>query len=247
MTRTSSSATRAATNGPTTYPPPTGSPANSAVASSRSCGRLGSLRDLRAGFQDPLLVERRPGRDSGRMAPPHREYPARSQASLRAAASDLLPILEHILRELGKGRTKRQRLRASPRTNFSSMGQGNLPSAAPRGTMGFRERSSLSTTTDRACRSAAERFPARIRTRWTSAGRCGPANWRRNLVRGGVDEARVTLGWAPGGDAPFLVEASTSQGNVNLQVPRQELPPGGMVQHQGDRSRPRIDRTGLGG
>ena len=27
------------------------------------------------------------------------------------------------------------------------------------------------------------------------------------------------------GDAPFLIEASTSQGGVNLQVPRGELPP----------------------
>ena len=33
------------------------------------------------------------------------------------------------------------------------------------------------------------------------------------------------LGWAPGGDAPFLIEASTTQGGVSLQVPRRELPP----------------------
>ena len=59
--------------------------------------------------------------------------------------------------------------------------------------------------------------------------KCGALRARqlaKNLVRGGVDEARVTLGWAPGSDAPFLVEASISQGNVNLQVPRDELPPG---------------------
>jgi S-adenosylmethionine synthetase len=48
--------------------------------------------------------------------------------------------------------------------------------------------------------------------------------WAKKLVRQGVDEARVTLGWAPGGDAPFLIEAWTSQGGVNLQVPRDELP-----------------------
>ena len=42
--------------------------------------------------------------------------------------------------------------------------------------------------------------------------------------RCGVDEARVILGWAPGGDAPFLIEAWTSHGGVNLQVPRDELP-----------------------
>jgi hypothetical protein len=35
----------------------------------------------------------------------------------------------------------------------------------------------------------------------------------------------MVLGWTPGGDAPFLVEASTTEGNVNLQVPRGELLP----------------------
>ena len=79
----------------------------------------------------------------------------------------------------------KERLRPSPRTSSSSTGQGNSQSAALRETTGFRERSSLSITTGRACRSAAERLPARIRTRWTSAARCGPANWPRRLVRNG--------------------------------------------------------------
>ena len=58
--------------------------------------------------------------------------------------------------------------------------------------------------------------------------KCGALRARqlaKKLVRGGVDEARVILGWAPGGDAPFLIEASTTHGSVNLQVPRDELPP----------------------
>ena len=58
--------------------------------------------------------------------------------------------------------------------------------------------------------------------------KCGALRSRqlaKKLVRGGVDEARVVLGWTPGGDAPFLVEASTIEGNVNLQVPRGELLP----------------------
>jgi hypothetical protein len=57
--------------------------------------------------------------------------------------------------------------------------------------------------------------------------KCGALRSRqlaKKLVRGGVDEARVVLGWTPGDDAPFLVEASTTEGNVNLQVPRGELP-----------------------
>ena len=58
--------------------------------------------------------------------------------------------------------------------------------------------------------------------------KCGALRARqlaKKLVRGGVDEARVTLGWAPGGDAPLLIEASTTHGSINLQVPRDELPP----------------------
>ena len=58
--------------------------------------------------------------------------------------------------------------------------------------------------------------------------KCGALRARqlaKRLVRGGVDEAKVTLGWAPGGDAPFIVEAVTTQGGVIIQVPREELPP----------------------
>jgi S-adenosylmethionine synthetase len=58
--------------------------------------------------------------------------------------------------------------------------------------------------------------------------KCGALRARqlaKKLVRGGVDDARVILGWAPGGDAPFLIEASTIQGGLSLQLPRRELPP----------------------
>jgi S-adenosylmethionine synthetase len=58
--------------------------------------------------------------------------------------------------------------------------------------------------------------------------KCGALRARqlaKKLVREGVAETRVTLGWAPGGDAPCLIEASTSHGGVNLELPRDELPP----------------------
>jgi S-adenosylmethionine synthetase len=57
--------------------------------------------------------------------------------------------------------------------------------------------------------------------------KCGALRARqlaKKLVREGVDEARVILGWMPGGDAPFLIEAVIIHGNVSLQVPRGELP-----------------------
>ena len=52
--------------------------------------------------------------------------------------------------------------------------------------------------------------------------KCGALRARQMAKN--LDEARVILAWAPGGDAPFLIEASTTQGGVSLQVPRQELP-----------------------
>ena len=58
--------------------------------------------------------------------------------------------------------------------------------------------------------------------------KCGALRARqlaKQLVRDGVDEAQVTLGWAPGGDAPFLVEAVTTLGGVRIEMPRDELPP----------------------
>lgn len=57
--------------------------------------------------------------------------------------------------------------------------------------------------------------------------KCGALRARqlaKRLVRAGADEATVTLGWAPGGDAPFLVEAVTVTGGVRVQLPREELP-----------------------
>lgn len=58
--------------------------------------------------------------------------------------------------------------------------------------------------------------------------KCGALRARqlaKHLVRHGVDEATVTLGWAPGGDAPFLIDAVTVQGGVRIRLPREELPP----------------------
>jgi hypothetical protein len=47
---------------------------------------------------------------------------------------------------------------------------------------------------------------------------------RESTALCGQRTRREVLRSAPGGDVPFLIEASTSQGGVNLQVPRNELP-----------------------
>ena len=47
----------------------------------------------------------------------------------------------------------------------------------------------------------------------------------KKLVHGGVDEARVIPGWAPGSGCLFIIEAPTAHGGVSLQVPRDELLP----------------------
>jgi S-adenosylmethionine synthetase len=57
--------------------------------------------------------------------------------------------------------------------------------------------------------------------------KCGALRARqlaKDIVRSGIDEATVTLGWAPGGDVPFIVEAVTNHGGVRIQLPREELP-----------------------
>jgi hypothetical protein len=46
----------------------------------------------------------------------------------------------------------------------------------------------------------------------------------KNLVRKGEVEAHVILGWATGGNVPFLIDALTTRGGVSLQAPRDELP-----------------------
>ena len=133
-------------------------------------------------------------------------------------------IIRQILKALEAGGLKGAASTFTP-DKLILNGAGEFAIGGPEATMGFRERSSLSTITDRACRSAAERLQARIRTKWTSAGRCGPASWPKSSF---ADEStRLASLWAeaPGGDAPFLIEASTIQGGVSLQVPRQELPP----------------------
>jgi hypothetical protein len=79
MTRTSSSATPAATSGPTICPLRTGLQANWAV---------GSFRDLRTRFQDPGFAGTGAGRHPSRVAPPRFKHSAHSKTAVRAAAPD---------------------------------------------------------------------------------------------------------------------------------------------------------------
>ena len=91
--------------------------------------------------------------------------------------------------------TRREQRRPSPPKNLSSTGRANSPSAAMREITGFQERSSLSPIMGRPCRLAAERFPARIRKKWTSAERCGPASCPRNSFA----EESMRHAWSWGG------------------------------------------------
>jgi S-adenosylmethionine synthetase, C-terminal domain len=120
-----------------------------------------------------------------------------------------LLILEQSLREL-EARRLEELASTFASEKLRLNGQGNSQSAAPRAITASRERSSLSTTTE-----LAGKNPHKVH-------KCGALRARqlaKRLVRGGVDEARVILGWAPGGDAPFLIEASTCQGGLNMRVP----------------------------
>ena len=104
------------------------------------------------------------------------------------------------------------------------MGQGSSLSAARLGTTGFRERSSLSITTVRGVPIGGGALCGKDPHKVDKCGALRARQLAKKLVRGGVDEARVLLGWASGSDTPFLIEASTCQGGLNLQLPRDELP-----------------------
>ena len=60
----------------------------------------------------------------------------------------------------------------------------------------------------------------------------------KKLVRdGGVDEARLMLGWAPGGDAPFRHRGVDKPGECKSAVAEGGVAAGRMVQYRGDRPR----------
>ena len=84
----------------------------------------------------------------------------------------------------------------------------------------------LSTITDQASRSAGSACGQGSAQGGQVRRAARPRQWAKKLVSRQASRCKpsVILGWAPGGDAPFLIEAWTSQGGVNLQVPRDELP-----------------------
>ena len=154
----------------------------------------------------------------------HPEYPAHSETALRAAAPDPLASARAHPEGLGSRRARGSSFDLHSEQADPQRGR-EFAIGGPEGDNGLSEGSSLSTITDRASRSVGGAFSGRIRTRWTSAGRCGPASWPSGSFAGESTRLASLLGWAPGGDAPFLLEASTTQGGLSLQLPRQELPP----------------------
>jgi hypothetical protein len=189
----------------------------------RASERRGFLHDLRTGFQDPCLAERRSGRDSGRMGPPDPERPAPPEAALRATAPDPLASARADPAGLGD-----RRAGGSSSTFISDKlilnGGGEFAIGGPKGDNGL---SGKKLVVDHYGPSVPIGGGALAGKDPHKVDKCGALRARqlaKKLVRRGVDEARVILGWAPGGDTPFLIEASTTQGSVSLRVPRDELP-----------------------
>jgi S-adenosylmethionine synthetase len=135
----------------------------------------------------------------------------------------LLPILEHILRELEKGGLRGVASSFAP-DKLLLNGAGEFATGGPEGDNGL---SGKKLVVDHYGPGVSIGGGALCGKDPHKVDKCGALRARqlaKKLVRKGVDEARVSLGWAPGSDAPFLVEASTTQGGVSLQIPRQELP-----------------------
>ncbi len=205
----------------------------------RLFARLRSDADLSAIFGPDFKIlsslEVEPGDDTGRMAPPHPERPARSQAALRAAAPDSLASPRADSEGLGEPEGWKEQLRPSPRTNFILNGAGEFAIGGPEGDNGLSGKKLVIDHYGPGVPIGGGALAGKDPHKVDKCGALRARQLAKKLVRGGVDEARVILGWAPGGDAPFLIEASTTQGGVSLQVPRQELPPEEWFTHQVDR------------
>jgi S-adenosylmethionine synthetase len=136
----------------------------------------------------------------------------------------LLPILEHILSELEKGGLGGV-ASSFARDKLLLNGAGEFAIGGPEGDNGL---SGKKLVIDHYGPGVPIGGGALCGKDPHKVDKCGALRARqltKRLVRKGVDEARVILGWAPGRDAPFLIEASTTQDGVDLHVPRQELPP----------------------
>ncbi|MGA7882178.1 MAG: methionine adenosyltransferase domain-containing protein, partial [Terrimicrobiaceae bacterium] len=111
----------------------------------------------------------------------------------------LLPVLEHILGEL-ENKGLQGAASSSPRQGSFSMGQASSLSAARLGTTGFRVRSSLSITMVRGVPIGGGALCGKDPHKMDKCGALRARQLAKKLVGGGADEARVMLGWAPGGD-----------------------------------------------
>ena len=225
MTRTSSSATPAAMSGPTTFRPLTGFPGNSDAGSLRGCGatRISPRSSDRISRSSPHWEVKR-----GEIEVEWRSLVLSIQHIPRLPYERqhriLLPLLEQILRDLEAGGLEGA---ASTFTSDKLLlnAAGEFAIGGPEGDNGLSGKKLVIDHYGPGVPIGGGALSGKDPHKVDKCGVLRARQLAKKLVRGGVDEARVTLGWAPGGDAPFLVEASTTEGNVNLQVPRGELLP----------------------
>ena len=193
----------------------------------RLFARLRSDAELSATFGPDFKIlaslEMAPGDDTSRMASPHPEYPTCSQVVLRAAAPDFASYPRHILSELEKGGLRGVASSFAP-DKLLLNGAGEFAVGGPEGDNGLSGKKLVIDHYGPGVPIGGGALAGKDPHKVDKCGALRARQLAKKLVRGGVDEARVILGWAPGGDTPFLVEASTSNGSVNLQVPRGELP-----------------------
>jgi S-adenosylmethionine synthetase len=135
----------------------------------------------------------------------------------------LLPILEHILRELEKGGLRGVASSFAP-DKLLLNGAGEFAIGGPEGDNGLSGKKLVIDHYGPGVPIGGGALAGKDPHKVDKCGALRARQLAKKLARNGVDEARVIQGWAPGGDAPLLIEASTSQRGVSLLVPRQELP-----------------------
>jgi S-adenosylmethionine synthetase len=117
----------------------------------------------------------------------------------------LLPILEQILGELEAGGLVGAAAGFAP-DKLILNGAGEFAIGGPEGDNGLSGKKLVVDHYGPSAPIGGGALPGKDPHKVDKCGALRARQLAKKLVRDGVDEARVTLGWAPGGDAPFLTE-----------------------------------------
>ena len=153
--------------------------------------RRKSLHDFRTGSQDPGLVGGEAGRKPGRLASLNPEHPAPAETGLRAAASDPLAFARADPEGLGGRRTGGSSFDLHPGQTYPKRGAVG----GPEGDNGLSGKKLVIDHYGPGVPIGGGALAGKDPHKVDKCGALRARQLAKKLVRGGVDEARVPLGW----------------------------------------------------